>query len=138
LHLSVVEYEKCAKTPRASTNGFNELQLLFANCLVVNKGFILELTKNGKINTVPIITYHDLTYNIQDTINQLPPLPSRCLIKKCNICVITDLKVLLLNQLGFDPTDNVLYLKNFPSSTGATTNATSLGPFATYSIAIAK
>jgi hypothetical protein len=47
-------------------------------------------------------------------------------------------KVLLLNQLAFDPTNNVLYLKNFPSFNGTTTNATSLSGAATYSIATSK
>ena len=36
-------------------------------------------------------------------------------------------KVLLLNQFGFDPTNNVFYLKNVPSSTsGTATNAATL------------
>jgi hypothetical protein len=34
-------------------------------------------------------------------------------------------KVLLLNQFTFDPTNNVLYLKNFPSFNGTTTNIVS-------------
>jgi hypothetical protein len=38
-------------------------------------------------------------------------------------------KVLLLNQLGFNPNNNVLYLKDFPS--GTTTNVVSAS--ATYS-----
>jgi hypothetical protein len=45
-------------------------------------------------------------------------------------------KVLLLNQFGFDPTNNLLYLKNFPSFNG--TNPTTLSGASTYSIAIAK
>jgi hypothetical protein len=41
-------------------------------------------------------------------------------------------KVLLFNQFGFNPTNNVLYLKNVSS------NATALSGAAAYSIAIAK
>jgi hypothetical protein len=40
-------------------------------------------------------------------------------------------KVLLLNQFGFNPITNVLYLKDFPSSSGTTTNVVSAS--ATYS-----
>ncbi|MFZ0515196.1 MAG: hypothetical protein WAM14_26600 [Candidatus Nitrosopolaris sp.] len=46
-------------------------------------------------------------------------------------------KVLLLNPFGFEPTNNVFYLKNVSSSNGTTTNATLSGA-ASYSIAIAK
>jgi hypothetical protein len=41
-------------------------------------------------------------------------------------------RVLLLNQFGFNPTNNIFYLKNVPSYNGTTTNA------ATYSSLIAK
>jgi hypothetical protein len=37
-------------------------------------------------------------------------------------------KVLLLNQFGFDSANNVLYLKNFPSFSGTTTNVVPLQP----------
>jgi hypothetical protein len=47
-------------------------------------------------------------------------------------------KVLLLDQFGFDPTNNVFYLKNFPLFNRATINSTALSGTATYSIAIAK
>jgi hypothetical protein len=47
-------------------------------------------------------------------------------------------KVLLLNQFGFDPTNNVLYLKNFPSVNGTTTMPTILSEAPTYPIAIDK
>jgi hypothetical protein len=40
-------------------------------------------------------------------------------------------KVLLLNQFGFNPTNNLLYLKDFPSSRGTATNVVSA--YGTYS-----
>ena len=47
-------------------------------------------------------------------------------------------KVLLLNQFGFDPTNNVFYLKNVPSPNGTTSNAATLSGVTSYSIAIDK
>jgi hypothetical protein len=75
---------------------------------------------NGKINTVPIITYHDLTYNIEDYNKSATTITVSLFDQEMQYLHDNGFKVLLLNQFGFDPTNNVLYLKNFPSSTGAT------------------
>jgi hypothetical protein len=92
---------------------------------------------NGKINAVPIITYRDLTYNIQDYNKAGTTITVPLFDQEMQYLHDNGFKVLLLNQFGFDPTNNVFYLKNFASSNGATTNATLSGA-ATYSIAIAK
>jgi hypothetical protein len=94
---------------------------------------------NGRINAIPIITYHDLTYNIQDYNNAATTITVPLFDQEMQYLYDNGFKVLLLNQFGFDPTNNVFYLKNVPSSNGTTTNAvTLLSGAATYSIAIAK
>ena len=93
---------------------------------------------NGKINAIPIITYHDLTYNIQDYNRAGTTITVPLFDQEMQYLHDNGFKVLLLNQFGFDPTNNVFYLKNVPSSSGTTTNAVTLSGVASYSIAIAK
>ena len=82
---------------------------------------------NGKINAIPIITYHDLTYNIQDYNKAGNTITVPLFDQEMQYLHDNGFKVLLLNQFGFDPTNNVFYLKNVPSSThGTTTNAATL------------
>jgi hypothetical protein len=83
---------------------------------------------NGKINAVPIITYHNLTYNIQDYNRTATTITVPLFDQEMQYLHDNGFKVLLLNQFAFDPTHNVLYLKNISSSNGATT----------YSIATSK
>jgi peptidoglycan/xylan/chitin deacetylase (PgdA/CDA1 family) len=93
---------------------------------------------NGKINAVPIITYHDLTYNIQDYNKAATTTTVPLFDQEMQYLQNNGFKVLLLNQFGFDPTNNIFYLKNFPPSNGGTTKSTTLSGAATYSIATAK
>jgi hypothetical protein len=86
---------------------------------------------NDKINAVPIITYHNLTYNIQDYNKAATTITVPLFDKEMQYLHDNGFKVLLLNQFGFNPTNNVLYLKDFPSSSGTTTNVVSAS--ATYS-----
>ena len=82
---------------------------------------------NGKINAIPIITYHDLTYNIQDYNRAANTITVPLFDQEMQYLHDNGFKVLLLNQFGFDPTNNVFYLKNVPSSTsGTATNAATL------------
>jgi peptidoglycan/xylan/chitin deacetylase (PgdA/CDA1 family) len=82
---------------------------------------------NGKINAIPIITYHDLTYNIQDYNKAATTITVPLFDQEMQYLHDNGFKVLLLNQFGFDPTNNVFYLKNVPSSTsGTATNAATL------------
>ena len=83
---------------------------------------------NGKINTVPIITYHNLTYNIQDYNKAATTITVPLFGQEMQYLHDNGFKVLLLNQFAFDSTHNVLYLMNIPSSNGAKT----------YSIATSK
>ena len=93
---------------------------------------------NGKINAIPIITYHDLTYNIQDYSDAGTTITVPLFDQEMQYLHDNGFKVLLLNQFGFDPTNNVFYLKNVPSTNGTTSNAATLSGVASYSIAIAK
>jgi peptidoglycan/xylan/chitin deacetylase (PgdA/CDA1 family) len=86
---------------------------------------------NDKINAVPIITYHNLTYNIQDYNKAATTITVPLFDQEMKYLHDNGFKVLLLNQLGFDPTNNILYLKDFPSSNGTTTNLVSA--YGTYS-----
>jgi peptidoglycan/xylan/chitin deacetylase (PgdA/CDA1 family) len=82
---------------------------------------------NGKINAIPIITYHDLTYNIQDYNKAATTITVPLFDQEMQYLHDNGFKVLLLNQFGFDPINNVFYLKNVPSSTsGTATNAATL------------
>lgn len=82
---------------------------------------------NGKINAIPIITYHDLTYNIRDYNKAATTITVSLFDQEMQYLHDNGFKVLLLNQFGFDPTNNVFYLKNVPSSTsGTATNAATL------------
>ena len=78
---------------------------------------------NDKINAVPIITYHNLTYNIQDYNKAATTITVPLFNQEMQYLHDNGFKVLLLNQFAFDRTDNALYLKNFPSFNGTTNNA---------------
>jgi len=84
-----------------------------------------------KINAVPIITYHNLTYNIQDYNKAATTITVPLFDKEMQYLHDNGFKVLLLNQFGFNPTNNLLYLKDFPSSRGTATNVVSA--YGTYS-----
>jgi len=86
---------------------------------------------NDKINAVPIITYHNLTYNIQDYNKAATTITVPLFDQEMQYLHDNGFKVLLLNQFGFNPTNNLLYLKDFPSSRGTATNVVSA--YGTYS-----
>jgi hypothetical protein len=81
---------------------------------------------NGKINAIPILTYHDLTYNMQDYNKAATTITVQLFDQEMRYLHDNGFKVLLLNQFGFNPTNNVFYLKNVPSYNGTTTNAATL------------
>jgi hypothetical protein len=82
---------------------------------------------NGKINAIPILTYHDLTYNLKDYNKAGTTITVPLFDQEMRYLHDNGFKVLLLNQFGFDPTNNVFYLKNVRSSTsGTATNAATL------------
>jgi Polysaccharide deacetylase len=84
------------------------------------------LYNNGKINAIPILTYHDLTYNMQDYNKAATTITVQLFDQEMRYLHDNGFKVLLLNQFGFNPTNNVFYLKNVPSYNGTTANAATL------------
>ena len=84
---------------------------------------------NGKINAIPIIVYHNLTTSIQDytPISHASSTTVDLFAQEMKYLHDNGFHVLLLNQFGFDPTNNVFYIKNVPSSAnGNTTKAATL------------
>jgi peptidoglycan/xylan/chitin deacetylase (PgdA/CDA1 family) len=67
---------------------------------------------NGKINAIPIITYHQLTYNMRDYNNAATTITVPLFDQEMKYLHDNGFKVLLLNQFGFDPINNIFYLKN--------------------------
>ena len=84
------------------------------------------LYNNGKINAIPILTYHDLTYNMQDYNKAATTITVQLFDQEMRYLHDNGFKVLLLNQFGFNPTNSVFYLKDVPSYNGIAANAATL------------
>ena len=67
---------------------------------------------NGKINAIPIITYHNLTNNMKDYDSTASTITVSLFAQEMKYLHDNGFRVLLLNQLGFDPVRNVFYLRN--------------------------
>jgi hypothetical protein len=81
---------------------------------------------NGKINAIPIITYHNLTNSMQDYNMMASTITVDLFAQEMKYLHDNGFRVLLLNQLGYDPTNNVFYLNNLPRLTTTSTAATLL------------
>jgi hypothetical protein len=82
---------------------------------------------NGKINAIPIITYHNLTNSMQDYNMMASTITVDLFAQEMKYLHDNGFRVLLLNQLGYGPNNNVFDIKNVPLPTyGTTTNATTL------------
>jgi peptidoglycan/xylan/chitin deacetylase (PgdA/CDA1 family) len=71
---------------------------------------------NGKINAIPIVTYHNLTNSMQDYNSMSSTLTVSLFAQEMKYLHDNGFKVLLLNQLGYDMTHNAFYLKNSPAT----------------------
>ena len=79
---------------------------------------------NGRINAIPIITYHNLTNSMQDYNNMASTITVDLFAQQMKYLYDNGFRVLLLNQLGYDPNNNVFDIKNVSLSTyGTTTKA---------------
>ncbi|MFZ0511882.1 MAG: polysaccharide deacetylase family protein [Candidatus Nitrosopolaris sp.] len=67
---------------------------------------------NGKINAIPIITYHNLTNSMQDYNNMASTITVDLFAQQMKYLHDNGFRVLLLNQLGYDPNNNVFHIKN--------------------------
>ena len=73
---------------------------------------------NGKINAIPIITYHNLTYSNQDYNNIASTITVNLFAQQMKYLHDNGFRVLLLNQLRYDPINNVFYIKPVRSDNG--------------------
>jgi biotin operon repressor len=72
----------------------------------------IPYNKDGIINAIPIITYHNLTYSNQ-VYNELPStIKVPLFAQMMKYLHDNGFKVLTMNQLGYDTTKNVFYIKN--------------------------
>ena len=69
---------------------------------------------NGKINAIPIITYHNLTNSMQDYNNMASTITVDLFAQQMKYLHDNGFRVLLLNQLTCDPNNKVFVLKNIP------------------------
>jgi hypothetical protein len=82
---------------------------------------------NGKISAIPIIVYHNLTNSLRDY--TVPSHASSTTVdlfaQEMKYLHDNGFKVLVLNQFGFHPTNNIFYLKSVqPPTHGIITNST--------------
>ena len=83
----------------------------------------IPYNSNGQIRAIPIITYHNLTNNIQDYNNMGSTITVDLFAQQMKYLRDNGFKVLLLNQLGYDQVNSIFYIKNTPSSSGTIANA---------------
>lgn len=82
---------------------------------------------NGRINAIPIITYHNLTNSIRNYNSAASTITVDLFAQQMKYLHDNGFRVLLLNQLEYNPNSNVFQLKNFPSFTyGTATNAVTI------------
>ncbi|MBV9668029.1 MAG: polysaccharide deacetylase family protein [Nitrososphaeraceae archaeon] len=67
---------------------------------------------NGKINAVPIVVYHNLTYNIQDYIKQSSTITVPEFAREMKYLHDNGFRVLLIDQFVYDASNNVFYISN--------------------------
>jgi hypothetical protein len=67
---------------------------------------------NRKINAIPIIVYHDITTSLQDYAKPSHAASTTLDLFAQEMKYLHDngFRVLLLNQLGYDPNNNVFYI----------------------------
>jgi hypothetical protein len=78
---------------------------------IVNGG--TRYNSNGNINAIPIIVYHDITISLRDYAKPSHAASTTLDLFAREMKYLHDngFRVLLLNQLGYDPNNNVFYIK---------------------------
>jgi len=76
----------------------------------------IRYNTNGKINAIPIITYHNLTNSMQDYNNMTSTITVDLFAQQMKYLHDNGFRVLLLNQLSYDPNNKVFVLKDVPLS----------------------
>jgi hypothetical protein len=77
----------------------------------------IRYNTNGKINAIPIITYHNLTNSMQDYNNMASTITVDLFAQQMKYLHDNGFRVLLLNQLSYNPNNKVFVLKNVPLPT---------------------
>ena len=77
----------------------------------------IRYNTNGKISAIPIITYHNLTNSMQDYNNMASTITVDLFAQQMKYLHDNGFRVLLLNQLSYDPNNKVFVLKNVPLPT---------------------
>ena len=72
----------------------------------------IQYNGNGQINAIPIITYHNLTYSMQDYISSASTNTVPEFAREMKYLYDNGFKVLVLNQFGYDPNNNVFDITN--------------------------
>jgi hypothetical protein len=87
----------------------------------------IPYNSNGKINAIPIITYHNLTYSMRNYNSAASTITVDLFAQQMKYLHDNGFRVLLLNQLEYDPNTKVFDIKTVPSSIfGTTTSAATL------------
>jgi hypothetical protein len=68
---------------------------------------------NGKLNAIPIIVYHNITTSLQDYTEPSHATSTTLDLFAQEMKYLHDngFRILILNQLGYDPNNNVFYIK---------------------------
>jgi len=72
---------------------------------------------NEKINAIPIVVYHNLTKSMNDYNGMASTITVNLFAQEMKYLQDNGFKVLVLNQLEYDNTNNIFYLNNSPHST---------------------
>jgi polysaccharide deacetylase len=89
----------------------------------------IPYNSNGKIGAIPIITYHNLTNSMEDYNKAASTITVSLFAQEMKYLHDNGFRVLLLNQVGFDPIKNVFYLKNtFPPLETVSASASPVNP----------
>jgi peptidoglycan/xylan/chitin deacetylase (PgdA/CDA1 family) len=104
-------------------HSYNNAQMLQRFITDVNSQ--LQYNKNGVINAIPVVIYHNLvTYADVSLSKDAADTTVDLFDPEMKYLHDNGFKVVSLNQLGYDTMNNVLYLKNIPYSSSATSAAT--------------
>ncbi|MGB6531317.1 MAG: polysaccharide deacetylase family protein [Candidatus Nitrosopolaris sp.] len=95
----------------SNQHNFTPAEMFHVFLQIVNSG--IPYNSDGKINAIPIIVYHNITNSIRDyTIpNHASSTTLDLFAQEMKYLHDNGFRVLLLNQLGYDPNSNVFYIK---------------------------
>ena len=95
----------------SNQHNFTPAEMFHVFLRIVNSQ--IPYNSDGKINSIPIIVYHNITNSIRDY--TIPGHASSTTLdlfaQEMKYLHNNGFRVLLLNQLGYDPNSNVFYIK---------------------------